>query len=112
MRCLSLSLEGTYVERFRFVAIGLIDAVIRQGRPAEPSPGGADWIASVSKGKIIMKTLLTALIAVGFVVGCGGDSTGAKTQTKTEVKVTTPEGTTKKTTTDTKETKVTTDKDK
>jgi hypothetical protein len=36
-----------------------------------------------------MKKLLTALVAVGFVVGCGGDSTGAKEKTTTEKSTTT-----------------------
>jgi hypothetical protein len=56
-----------------------------------------------------MKTLLTALVAVGFVVGCGGDTTGTKAQTKVETKTTTPGGTTKTETTKKEETKTTTD---
>ena len=38
-----------------------------------------------------MKNLLMALVAVGFLVGCGGDSAG--TVKKTETKVSTPSGT-------------------
>jgi len=42
-----------------------------------------------------MKNLLMALVAVGFMVGCGGDTASTGKSTKVEVKTTTPAGTTK-----------------
>ena len=57
-----------------------------------------------------MKNLLMALVAVGFLVGCGGDTAGSKTSTKTETKVTTPSGTSKVETKKTEEVKKTDDK--
>ena len=56
-----------------------------------------------------MKKLLMAMVAVGFVVGCGGDTTGAKTTTKTETKVSTPSGDVKTETKKTEETQKTED---
>lgn len=54
-----------------------------------------------------MKNLLMALVAVGLVVGCGGDTAGTSKTTKTEVKKTDAGGTTKTETTKKEETKTT-----
>ena len=54
-----------------------------------------------------MKNLLMALVAVGFMVGCGGDTAGTSKTTKTEVKKTDAGGTTKTTTEMTDSTKTT-----
>ena len=59
-----------------------------------------------------MRTLLCALVAVGFMVGCGGDTAKTSTEKKASTTVTTPSGTTKVETTKKDETKVSTDKPK
>jgi hypothetical protein len=73
---------------------------------------GGSGLGSVSKRNANMKKLLTALVAVGFVVGCGGDSTGVKASTEKTTKVSTPDGTNKTTEKVTTEKSTTTDKDK
>jgi len=64
--------------------------------------------SSVSKRKATMKNLLMALVAVGLCIGCGGDTSAKKVETKTTSTTTTPGGgTTKTETKDTKEVKTT-----
>ena len=71
------------------------------------STGEPDWANCFWIRKATMKNLLMALVAVGLMVGCGGDS--ATTTKKAETKTTTPSGT-KTETKETKETKTDTTK--
>jgi hypothetical protein len=57
-----------------------------------------------------MKNLLMALVAVGFMVGCGGD-TGTKKETTVKKTDTSPAGTTTTTVKKTEEVKTDTNKD-
>jgi hypothetical protein len=90
-----------------FQVSSLLDAH-RTVSKGEPDRANCFW-----KRNATMKNLLMALVAVGFLVGCGGDTAGTKATTKTTTSTTTPgAGTTKTTTEKTDSTKTTTDKDK